>query len=67
MLYKALDNEDGTLSWSWARDLLEKRIETCKENDAREAEVEARVEALVQQRLAQLENGVAQPMADAEL
>ena len=45
---------------------MQERIETCKENDAREAEVEARVEALVQQRLAQHENGAAQPMADAD-
>jgi len=42
---------------------VQERIETCKENDAREAEaeLEARVETLVQQRLAQLrlENGAA--------
>jgi len=49
MLYKALDNEDGTLSWSWLRNAVEEREKKLREIQAMEAELEARVEARVAQ------------------
>ena len=49
LLYKGLDNEDGTLSWSWLRNAVEEREKKLREIQAMEAELEARVEARVAQ------------------
>ena len=49
MLYKGLDNEDGTLAWSWLRNAVEEREKKLRDLQAMEAELEARVAARVAQ------------------